>query len=290
MSATRGLFVAERGSGPAVVFVHGQPGLGTDFDAVATLLVEDHRVIAPDRPGYGASANPALSMAQNAELLAALIEERAASPATVVGHSYGGGVAVLLAAARPDLVSGLVLVDSVGRADSVNVFDHVLAAPVVGETLSAAGLLVLGRVLPRLRDLVSLAPGDILRSIRVSLPDSSFLEVASKRGRQVWRSFVFEQRALLREIGEVEASLLAIAAPTVVIAGAWDVVVAPSVAASIAESVIGAELIMVDHVGHFVPRDAPDIVARAVRRTETHATPRRADDHTAGSPAGDDQS
>jgi len=148
----------------------------------------------------------------------------------------------------------------------------------------------LGRVLPRLRDLVSLVPGDMLRSIRVSLPDSSFLEVASKRGRQVWRSFVFEQRALLREIGEVEVSLPAIAAPTVVIAGAWDVVVAPSVAASIAASVTGAELVTVDHVGHFVARDAPDIVARAVRRTEAHAAPRRADDHTAGSPAGDDQS
>jgi pimeloyl-ACP methyl ester carboxylesterase len=289
VSATRGLFVADRGSGPAVVFVHGQPGLGSDFDAVATLLLDDHRVIAPDRPGYGASGNPALSMAQNAELLGALIEDRAASPATVVGHSYGGGVAVLLAAARPELLSGLVLVDSVGRADSVNVFDHVLAAPVVGETVSAAGLLVLGRVLPRLRALVSLAPGDMLRLLRVSLPDSSYLEVVSKRGRQVWRSFVFEQRALLREIGEVEASLSAIEVPTVVIAGTWDVVVAPSVAASIAASVTGAELIKVDHVGHFVPRDAPDVVARAVRRTEARAAPLRTDDQTTGDPAADDQ-
>jgi pimeloyl-ACP methyl ester carboxylesterase len=289
VSATRELFVTDRGSGPAVVFVHGQPGLGSDFDAVATLLVDDHRVIAPDRPGYGASGNPALSMAQNAGLLGALIEDRAASPATVVGHSYGGGVALLLAAARPELLSGLVLVDSVGREDSVNLFDHVLAAPVVGETVSAAGLLVVGRVLPRLRSLVSLAPGDMFRLLRVSLPDSSYREVASKWGRQVWRSFVFEQRALLREIGEVEASLPTIVAPTVVIAGTWDVVIAPSVAASIAASVAGAELVTVGHVGHFVPRDAPGVVASAVRRTEARAALLRADDHTTGDPARDDQ-
>jgi len=289
VSATRGLFVSDRGSGPAVVFVHGQPGLGTDFDAVAPLLVGDHRVVAPDRPGYGASDNPPLSMACNAELFASLIEDRGASPATVVGHSYGGGVAVLLAAARPDLVSGLVLVDSVGKADSMNIFDHVLAAPVVGETVSAAGLLVLGRVLPRLRGLVSLAPGDRLRLLRVNLPDPSYLEVASKWGRRVWRSFVFEQRALLREIAAVEASLRAVEAPTVVMAGTWDVVVAPSVAASIAASVAGAELVTVDRVGHFVPRDAPDVVARAVRRTEARAAAPGTGEHATGDPAGDPQ-
>jgi pimeloyl-ACP methyl ester carboxylesterase len=202
-----------------------------------------------------------------------------------VGHSYGGGVAVLLTAARPDLVAGLVLVNSVGRADSVNVFDHLLAAPVVGEALSAAGLLALGRVLPRLRKLATVAPGDFSRLLGASLPDSRYLEVASERGRQVWRSFVFEQRALLREISEVESSLQTIEVPTAVIVGAWDVVVSPSVAASIAASVPGAELVTVGQVGHFVPRDAPEAVTSAVRRTEARAAALQAGHHTTGDPA-----
>lgn len=260
--------MSDRGHGPAVLYVHGQPGLGVDFDPVAKLLLDDHRVVAPDRPGYGGSGDRALSMSENATVLAQLVRERSLNPATVVGHSYGGGVAILLAAAHPELVSGLVLVASVGRADSVNAFDHVLAAPLLGETVSAAGLFALGRVLPHLQGLATLAPGDTMARLRVTLPDRRYLEVAAKRGRQVWRSFVFEQRSLLREIASVEGALTCVKAPTVVIAGAWDVVVPPSVAASVAASIPGAELVTVDRVGHFVPRDAPKVIASAVRRLE----------------------
>lgn len=262
------LSVSDRGHGPAVLYVHGQPGLGADFDPVADLLLGDHRVVAPDRPGYGGSGDEALSMADNAEVLARLVRDSALTPATVVGHSYGGGVAILLAASYPELVAGLVLVGSVGRADSVNAFDHLLAAPFLGETVSAAGLFALGRVLPHLHGLATLAPRDTLQRLRVVLPDRRYVEVAAKRGKQIWRSFVFEQRALLNEIGSVEGALCSIAAPTVVISGAWDVVVPPSVAASIAAAIPGAELVTVDRVGHFVPRDAPKVIASAVRRLE----------------------
>jgi len=276
MTTTPHLNLSDRGHAPAVVFVHGQPGLGADFDEVAALLVADHRVIALDRPGYGEAGDGAISMAQNAEVLGDEIEARSAAPATLVGHSYGGGIAALLTARRPDLVAGLVLVGSVGRENSVNIFDHVLAAPLVGETLSAAGLFALGRVLPKLRGLATRSPGDTFERLRASLPDSRYDEVASKRGRQVWRSFVHEQRALLSEIGDVEASLPSIAVPTVVITGSWDVVVPPAVAASIAAAIPGAELITVDRVGHFVPRDAPKVVANAVRRIETRSASARA--------------
>ncbi len=211
-------------------------------------------------------------MAENATLLAGLVRERGLAPATVVGHSYGGGIAILLASSHPELVSGLVLVGSVGRADSVNTLDHLLAAPVLGETVSAAGLFALGRVLPHLHGLATLAPRDTLERLKVTLPDRGYLEVAAKRGKQVWRSFVFEQRALLREIGSVEEALGSVEAPTVVIAGAWDVVVPPSVAASIAASITGAELVTVDKIGHFVPRDAPKVVASAVRRLDDRST------------------
>jgi pimeloyl-ACP methyl ester carboxylesterase len=268
LSAVPDLSVVDRGAGPAVVFVHGQPGLGSDFDPVATLLVEDHRVIAADRPGYGGSGRQACSMAQNAEALAVLIEERAAAPATVVGHSYGGGIAVLLAAMRPDLVSALVLVGSVGTADGLNVIDHLLAAPVVGEAMSAAGLSLVGRVLPRIRFLGTVFLRDELQPLVVTLPDSRYRDVVSKWGREVWRSFTFEQRSLLREIADIEASLPMVGVPTTVIAGAWDVVVPPSVARSIARSVPGAELVILEKVGHFVLRDAPDAVAAAVGKTQ----------------------
>ncbi len=271
----RPLFVADRGRGAPVLFVHGQPGLGSDWDEVAARL-PDHRVLVVDRPGYGRSGPDVLSIEGNAQLLAELVTERQAAPVTVVGHSYGGGVAIELAASRPELVAGLVLVGSIGRADSLNVLDHLLAAPVMGEALSAAGLFTLGHVLPRVRQLVGAQHHGALQWLRATLPDERYDRVSAQRGRQVWRSFVAEQRSLVREIGVVEGALGSVRAPTTVISGTWDVVVPPSVSACIAASIPGSELVGVARTGHFVPRDAPEVVAAAVRTVEARAQAERA--------------
>ena len=74
--------------------------------------VGDHRVVAVDLPGFGSSPTPPepWGSASYAAAVARLLEERGLHPAAVVGHSFGGRVAVVLAAERPDLVSGLVVV------------------------------------------------------------------------------------------------------------------------------------------------------------------------------------
>ena len=87
----------ERGSGLPVVLLHGQPGSGSAWDPVTRRLEREFRVLAPDRIGYGASVGEARGLADNAELVAALIRATGAAPATVVAHSWAGGVAVLLA-------------------------------------------------------------------------------------------------------------------------------------------------------------------------------------------------
>jgi len=274
-STLRRPFVVDRGRGAPVLFVHGQPGLGSDWDPVVERLT-DHRLLIVDRPGYGRSGEETLSIAGNADLLADVVVERHAAPVTVVGHSYGGGVAIELAARRPELVAGLVLVGSIGRANSLNVLDRVLATPVMGEVLSAAGLFTLARVLPRVRHLVEPQQHAAFAWLRASLPDERYDKVSLQGGRQVWRSFVAEQRSLVREIGSVEAALGSVRVPTVVISGTWDLVVPPSVSASIAVSIPGSELVSVARTGHFVPRDAPEVVAAAVRTVESRAQGQRA--------------
>ena len=99
-----------------MLLIHGLAGLGTDWALVTAQLMPDHRVLIPDRPGYGQSGRRPTSMTQNAESLAEMLRTRRSEPTVVVGHSYGGGVAVLLATRHPSLVSGLVLVAPVGRA------------------------------------------------------------------------------------------------------------------------------------------------------------------------------
>ncbi len=263
-------FVVDRGRGHPVLFVHGQPGLGSDWDPVAEKL-GDHRLLIVDRPGYGRSGGETLSIAGNAELLAELVVGRDAVPVTVVGHSYGGGVAIELAARRPELVAGLVLVGSIGRAASLNVLDRLLATPVMGEMLSAAGLFTFGQLLPRVRQLVGPGHHTAFEWLRASLPEERRDASSMQRARQVWKSFLAEQRSLVREIDEVEAALGSVRAPTAVISGTWDLVVPPSVSASIAAAITGSELVSVARTGHFVPRDAPDVVAARVRGVEARA-------------------
>ena len=191
----------------------------------------DHRLLIVDRPGYGASGAGTLSMEANADRARpACWSARAQRPATVVGHSYGGGIAILLAAHHPEVVSGLVLVASVGRADNVTVVDRVLAAPGPGACARAPlGLFTLGRVPAPLRRLA----GDGAVTKRAgggapALPDSTLRRGDVSTGRAVVAHL--RGRAAHPAGGDRRPSkraLPAVHTPTAVLSGEWDVVVPP---------------------------------------------------------------
>ena len=99
------------GTGTPVLAVHGITSSSRTWPFVADAL--DRPVFAPDLRGRGRSnglPGPA-GIARHAEDCAAVVEATGGVPLIVVGHSMGGFVATVLAARRPDLVRGLVLVD-----------------------------------------------------------------------------------------------------------------------------------------------------------------------------------
>src|SRR5687768_8557590 len=115
-------------AGPHVVFVHGLFGQGKNWTTIAKGLADRHRVTLLDLPNHGHSPwtdrIDYLDMAERvAEELEALDE-----PATLVGHSMGGKVAMQLALRRPELLRALVVVDvapvdypeSGGRTDDLD--------------------------------------------------------------------------------------------------------------------------------------------------------------------------
>ena len=111
---SRTLRWVEAGSGaPAVVFDAGlaEPG-SLAWAAVLPAVAEHTRVIAYDRAGVGASdpASP-LTVEGEVEDLAALLSQAGQGRCVLVGHSWGGLLAQLVAFSHPDLVAGLVLVD-----------------------------------------------------------------------------------------------------------------------------------------------------------------------------------
>lgn len=102
--------------GPAdevrVLLIHGLTGHGRRWESLADTYLPDVGVLAPDLLGHGRSSWDApWTIDANVAGLAALLESRASGPVVVVGHSFGGAIALNLTATRPDLVGALVLLD-----------------------------------------------------------------------------------------------------------------------------------------------------------------------------------
>jgi pimeloyl-ACP methyl ester carboxylesterase len=103
----------EEGSGPPVVLVHGSVSDYREWSKQMAPLARHYRVIAYSRryhwpnlpPGEGADA----SLERQADDLAAIVKAMGAAPAHIVGHSYGGAVALNLTLRHPELVRTLVL-------------------------------------------------------------------------------------------------------------------------------------------------------------------------------------
>jgi lipase len=92
--------------------IHGLTGHGERWASLARDHLSDITVLAPDLIGHGRSSWAApWTIDANVAALATCIENEADGPVVVAGHSFGGAVAMHLAAACPDLVSGLVLLD-----------------------------------------------------------------------------------------------------------------------------------------------------------------------------------
>jgi lipase len=94
-----------------VLTIHGLTGHGQRWQQLAGYLPEI-TIAAPDLLGHGRSSWAApWSIDANVSALGALLDDVADAPVLVVGHSFGGALAMHLAAARPDLVAALLLLD-----------------------------------------------------------------------------------------------------------------------------------------------------------------------------------
>ncbi len=106
------LHYEERGSGPPLLLVHGTGTFADIWSPVLDGLARTYRVIAYDRRGFARSSSaPDGGLAEHARDAAALLNALGASPATVVGWSGGGVIALDLAASFSDCVTALILAE-----------------------------------------------------------------------------------------------------------------------------------------------------------------------------------
>ena len=105
----------DRGAGrPAFVFVHGTSCDRSFFAPQAEHFARQHRVVSVDLRGHGESDKPSgpYPIAAYADDLAFLIEQQGLGKVVAVGHSMGGMIVLQLAAAHPNCVAAIVMVDS----------------------------------------------------------------------------------------------------------------------------------------------------------------------------------
>ncbi len=116
-----------------ILAVHGLTGHGRRWETLASEHLPEFSVLAPDLIGHGRSTWAApWTVEANVAALAALLDAEGGGPVLVVGHSFGGAVALSLAAARPELVSGLVLLDPAVALDGTwmaEIADAMLSSP-----------------------------------------------------------------------------------------------------------------------------------------------------------------
>lgn len=125
LAAPSPLFYVQEGSGAPLVLLHG---LGCDhrtWDGVRPELSRARTVITPDLPGHGRSPKPwgRYDLEFYLKHLIRWLTVLSVGPVDLVGHSWGGALAVALASRRPDLVR------SVGGVSAVRMVDHLPPAP-----------------------------------------------------------------------------------------------------------------------------------------------------------------
>lgn len=110
------VFYKVEGEGEAVVLLHGWGGQTVSLKPVFDCLVSDYKAYALDLPGFGNSDLPPCPWGADdyALFVSALFTKLGVAKASIIAHSFGGRIAIVLAAKHPEKVDKLILVDSAG--------------------------------------------------------------------------------------------------------------------------------------------------------------------------------
>ena len=115
-ASNKRIYYEVKGCGEEAVLLHGWGGSVQSFRPVFNRLCEKNRVYAIDLPGFGRSDPPAAnwSTPEYAKLIIETLDNLGLKRPHILGHSFGGRIALYLAAYYPKRVNKLILVDSAG--------------------------------------------------------------------------------------------------------------------------------------------------------------------------------
>jgi pimeloyl-ACP methyl ester carboxylesterase len=247
------------GEGPPVLLLHGMGCDHRTWLPVLARLARSHTVIAPDLLGHGASDKPRAdySLGGYANGMRDLITVLGIDRVTVVGHSFGGGVAMQFAYQFPERTERLCLVCPGGLGRELSLAVRALTVPGAGPTLALASipavhavarralLLLHATGLPQAADLAHVvAVYDAQRD-----PAARWALLHVLRAAADWRG----QVVTMRDRGYLAANM-----PVAVIWGADDTVIPAAHAHAAEDAIPNAQITVIEGAAHFPHQDQPE--------------------------------
>ncbi|MGI8920816.1 MAG: alpha/beta fold hydrolase [Solirubrobacteraceae bacterium] len=267
------------GSGPPVVLIHGMVNSSRHWEAVAMRLADSYTVIAPDLIGHGDSATPRgdYSLGAHAASIRDLLAVIGVDRATVVGHSFGGGVALQYFYQFPQRVDRLVLVSSGGLGREVSALLRSVALPGASWLVSLAAHRRLLGLLWR--------AGEQLRKRGVGV--GVYLQAIARamrplQGPGARAAFLHTLRSVIdvhgQRVSARDRLYLLGALPTLIIWGERDHTIPISHGRDAHAAIPGSRFETLPRAAHFPHLEDPEGLASTIRRFLETTTPAHIDD------------
>lgn len=254
------------GEGPPVLLLHGIPGSAKSWMAVGEALERAQIcAVVPDLIGFGGSSTGdglgELHAKGQSQFLAHTLDALAIRPVAVIGHDFGGPVALALAVDRPDLVTALGLLATNTFTDTPVPFPLSLTnTPLLGG-LFARGLFSSWSLRMMLRQGVRTV------GVRLDSKDS----VGSGDQASAIRTIFHGSLRNLRELyGPIESALRQLVIPGFVAWGDRDPFFSVEQGQRTAAAFAGSDFELIDGAGHFLPEERPIEIANLIINLVRH--------------------
>lgn len=260
----RRLHYVSKGSGRPVVFLHGNPGSHHDYAMVLGAVAQSYRTFAFDRPGHGYSErhdSTSAPLEVQSRVLHEAFRRLSIEKPLVVGHSWGGSLALAMAVARSDALAGLVLLAPAAYpSDDPQWWTYLTHIPLLGGLVLRTFAPLIGRGIVResLKDAYHPEPVP---------PDYAELAEALWTRPDQIRACANDDRSLDLSLQSLSQRYAEIDVPVLIITGDSDRLVrAEQHAIRLHETIPRAELIGLEQTGHQIPQTRPESVIAAIDR------------------------